>query len=65
MFFWSFINREYLNSQEYHQNNHQIVLNDTIMKQTVYIYNCQNCTIVVKGKINAITIGLLKTNAIF
>jgi len=29
------------------------------MKQTVYIYKCDNSTIQIKGKVNAITMGKL------
>lgn len=34
------------------------------MKQTVYIYKCDNSTVQVKGKVNAITIGKLKLTVI-
>ena len=44
-------------TQENYQDNNSLQVADTEMKQTVYIYNCNKCTIVVKGKINAITMG--------
>ncbi|KAI8983954.1 adenylate cyclase associated N terminal-domain-containing protein [Mycotypha africana] len=41
---------------ENHENNHEIVLEETAMNQSVYIYNCKNSTIRIKGKVNAVTI---------
>jgi len=43
--------------QEYQKDNRNLVISDTEMKQTVYIYKCENCTIQIKGKVNAITLG--------
>lgn len=43
--------------QEYQHGNKNVVIQDTEMKQTVYIYKCENSTIHVKGKVNAITLG--------
>ena len=43
--------------QEYHHDNKNIIISETEMKQTVYIFKCDNCTIQVKGKVNAITMG--------
>ncbi|KAI9478180.1 MAG: adenylate cyclase associated N terminal-domain-containing protein [Benjaminiella poitrasii] len=40
---------------ENHENNHEIVISETAINQAVYIYNCKNSTIVIKGKVNAIT----------
>ncbi|XP_077989965.1 adenylyl cyclase-associated protein 1-like isoform X2 [Glandiceps talaboti] len=40
---------------EYQEGNKNIVIETTALKQTVYIYKCNNCTIQVKGKINSIT----------
>jgi len=44
-------------NQEYQKDNRNLVISETEMKQTVYIYKCENCTIQVKGKVNAITVG--------
>lgn len=41
---------------EYQRNNHNLVISDTDLKQTIYIYNCSECTVTVKGKVNSITI---------
>lgn len=49
---------------ENHVDNSNIQVTDTEMKQTVYIYNCHNCTINVKGKINAITMDTCKRTAL-
>lgn len=51
---------------EYQQGNKNVVIEDTEMKQTVYIYKCDNSTIHVKGKVNAITLdGCKKTGLVF
>jgi adenylyl cyclase-associated protein len=39
---------------EYQQNKHDLLIDDTDLKQTVYIYQCKDCTITVKGKVNSI-----------
>ena len=51
VFFWVFF------AQEHHQGNHNISITDTNIKQTVYVYNCRECTIQITGKINSIVIG--------
>ena len=43
--------------QEHQKGNRNIVISDTEMKQTVYIFKCENSTVQVKGKVNAITMG--------
>ena len=43
--------------QEYQKDNRNVVISETEMKQCVYIYKCENSTIQIKGKVNAITIG--------
>lgn len=40
---------------ENHEGNHQVVIEDTAINQAVYIYNCKNSTIRIKGKVNAVT----------
>lgn len=40
---------------ENHEGNHQVVIEETAINQAVYIYNCKNSTIRIKGKVNAIT----------
>ncbi|KAI8364889.1 adenylate cyclase associated N terminal-domain-containing protein [Choanephora cucurbitarum] len=41
---------------ENHENNHDIVIEETAINQAVYIFNCKNSTIRIKGKVNAVTI---------
>ena len=41
---------------EYQLTNHNIVVDQTDLKHTVYIYQCKECTITVKGKVNSILI---------
>jgi len=43
--------------QEYQKDNRNLLIGNTEMKHTVYIYKCENCTIQIKGKVNAITLG--------
>lgn len=49
---------------EYFENDRNIVISETEMKQTVYIYHCKNCTIQVKGKINSIVVDGCKKTAV-
>ena len=46
--------------QEYQVGNKTMVIDDTNIKQTVYMYKCENSTLQIKGKVNSITLG--KTN---
>ena len=41
---------------EFQQNRNDLVIDQTDMKHTVYIYQCRECTITVKGKVNSILI---------
>ncbi|XP_052249173.1 adenylyl cyclase-associated protein 1-like isoform X2 [Dreissena polymorpha] len=49
---------------EYQVGNKNIVVGDTNIKQTVYMYKCLDSTIVIKGKINSIVIDSCKKVAI-
>lgn len=40
---------------ENHEGNNAVVIEDTAINQAVYIYNCKNSTIQIKGKVNAVT----------
>ena len=39
---------------EYQNKNHNLLVDQTDLKHTVYIYKCKECTITVKGKVNSI-----------
>lgn len=41
---------------EYQDGNKEILIDDTSLQQTVYIYRCNNSVIQIKGKINCITL---------
>lgn len=41
---------------EYMQGRHDLVIDQTDLKHTVYIYQCKECTITVKGKVNSISL---------
>ncbi|TKR81509.1 hypothetical protein L596_015369 [Steinernema carpocapsae] len=51
---------------EYFKNNREIVVEVKDMKQTIYIYKCENSVIQVKGKLNSITLdSCKKTSVVF
>ncbi|KRY87242.1 Adenylyl cyclase-associated protein 2 [Trichinella pseudospiralis] len=51
---------------ENHVNNKDIKIEITDMKQVMYIYRCENCVIVVKGKLNSIALdSCKKTSLVF
>ncbi|VDN51991.1 unnamed protein product [Dracunculus medinensis] len=49
---------------EYHKNNQNIVVEINDMKQTVYVFKCENSIIQIKGKLNSITLDGCKKVAI-
>ncbi|CAG5132682.1 unnamed protein product, partial [Candidula unifasciata] len=49
---------------EYHKNNKNIVLDNVDIKQTVYIYKCEDCVIKVVGKLNSIVVDSCKKTGI-
>ncbi|KAK6960044.1 adenylyl cyclase-associated protein 2 [Biomphalaria glabrata] len=49
---------------EYHKDNKNIILDNTEIKQTVYIYKCEGSVIQVKGKVNSIILDSCKKTAV-
>ncbi|EDV23164.1 uncharacterized protein TRIADDRAFT_63338 [Trichoplax adhaerens] len=49
---------------ENQEGNQDLVISDTNMRQSVYIYKCNNCVIQVKGKVNSIAMDTCKKSAI-
>lgn len=45
-------------------NNENVVISETEIRHVVYIYGCQNSTITIKGKVNAITLDSCKKVAL-
>ncbi|XP_050393449.1 adenylyl cyclase-associated protein 1 isoform X1 [Patella vulgata] len=45
---------------EYHNDNRNILIDKTELKQTVYIYKCVNSTIQIKGKVNSVIMDSCK-----
>jgi adenylyl cyclase-associated protein len=45
---------------EYQNGNNNILIEDTELRQTVYLYKCENSTVQVKGKVNSITLDSCK-----
>jgi len=41
---------------EYQVKQENLIVDQTDMKQSVYVYKCRECTIIVKGKVNSILI---------
>lgn len=44
---------------ENQNNNNNVVVEKTDIRHVVYVYNCQNSTIKINGKVNAVTLGEL------
>uniref|UniRef100_A0A8C4WSZ4 Adenylyl cyclase-associated protein n=1 Tax=Eptatretus burgeri TaxID=7764 RepID=A0A8C4WSZ4_EPTBU len=49
---------------EHYENNNNLLIDQTELKQVVYIFNCNDCTVQVKGKINSITVDSCKKVAL-
>lgn len=47
----------WLLSQEFQEDNRNLVISEPETSQTVYIYKCNKSTIQVKGKINSMVVG--------
>lgn len=45
--------------KENFEQKHDLVVDETELKQVVYVFNCNNSTLQVKGKINSIIVGEL------
>lgn len=51
---------------EYQKGNHNILVENAEMNNVVYLFRCQDSTVVVKGKINSITLdSCKKTSVVF
>ena len=47
----------FLLSQEHHENRRDLVIPNAQINQTIYVYQCKETTLQVKGKCNAIFVG--------
>ncbi|XP_065146635.1 adenylyl cyclase-associated protein 2 isoform X2 [Paramisgurnus dabryanus] len=45
---------------EYQEQTHDLVIEETELKQVVYAFSCSNCTLQIKGKINSIIVDNCK-----
>lgn len=45
--------------QENFEQKHDLLIEETELKQVAYIFSCNNCTLQIKGKINSIIVGEL------
>ena len=43
--------------QEYQENEKSLIVENGELNQIVSLFGCKNSTIVIKGKVNAVTIG--------
>jgi adenylyl cyclase-associated protein len=51
---------------EHHRGDREIVVDKTDPKHTVYVYNCHDCVVQVRGKVNAVSVdGCRKTGVVF
>lgn len=50
--------------QEYQKGNHNLLIDNAEMNNVVYLFNCSNSTVTVKGKINSITLDLCKKTSV-
>ncbi|XP_039255071.2 adenylyl cyclase-associated protein 2-like isoform X1 [Styela clava] len=51
---------------EHHVDRKDLVIDQALMKHTVYIYKCEKCTIQIKNKVNQIILdGCKKTDVVF
>ena len=48
--------------QENFEQKHDLVIEETELKQVAYIFSCNNSTVQIKGKINSIIVGELPAN---
>lgn len=55
--FLYYISILWLLSQEFQEDNRNLVISEPETSQTVYIYKCNKSTIQVKGKINSMVVG--------
>lgn len=46
--------------QEYQENETELLVEDTEINQAVNIFGCKSSTVVIKGKVNAVTLGELQ-----
>ena len=44
--------------QEYQENESGLTVDNVEISQTVNLFGCKNSTIVIKGKANAVTLGM-------
>ncbi|TGZ82887.1 hypothetical protein EX30DRAFT_316737 [Ascodesmis nigricans] len=50
---------------EHYENEHNIVISETEINQSIFIFRCKNATIQVKGKVNTISLNeCVKTNVV-
>lgn len=49
---------------ENYSNESCLVIEKTEIRHTVYIFNCNNCTIMIKGKVNAVSIDACKKTGV-
>lgn len=43
--------------QEHQEQVHDLVIEETELKQVVYVFSCNNSTLQIKGKVNSIIVG--------
>lgn len=56
--------RSWLIRQEYHDNNREIIIDQTEISHVVHIFGCKNSVVRISGKINAVTMVACKKTAV-
>jgi adenylyl cyclase-associated protein len=51
--------------QEHHQGNHSLVIEDNVeMNNVVYMFNCRDSTLTVKGKLNSVFLDSCRKSSV-
>jgi len=51
--------------QEHHQGNHSLVIEDNVeMNNVVYMFNCRDSTLIVKGKLNSVFLDSCRKSSV-
>jgi adenylyl cyclase-associated protein len=50
--------------QEYHKGNKNILIENVEMNNVVYIFRCQDSSVVIKGKINSVVMDSCRKSAV-
>ncbi|KAL7750651.1 suppressor of rasval19 [Sorochytrium milnesiophthora] len=49
---------------EHQENSHELSITDVSLRQSVYVFNCNNATLQIKGKVNSVTLDSCRKIAV-